>query len=83
MNVPLTDYTATLLPSRQGETIPQLRERCETFLSVWIARVEAEMPNVKTAVIMSHAAIVIALGRIVSSRHDTAESYKYGADASS
>lgn len=64
--VPLAEYGATLFPSRLGESIPALRSRCEMFLSAWIARVEAEMPHVRTAVIMTHAPIVIGLGRVVS-----------------
>jgi hypothetical protein len=31
-----------------------------------VPRVEAEMPRVKTAVVVGHAATVIALGRVVS-----------------
>lgn len=60
-------YVSTYYPIRNGETIPEFRERTETFISAWIQRIESEMPHVKTAVLMSHAAIVIALGRAVSS----------------
>lgn len=58
-------YTSTYFPIRSGESIPQFRERMEVFLPAWISRVEAEMPHVKTAVLMSHAATVIGLGRAV------------------
>ena len=44
----------------------ELRIRIETFVDVFIRRVEHEFPAVETVCLFAHAATVIALGRAVS-----------------
>lgn len=59
-------YQSTYLPTRHGETLEELRERSDTFVEAFVRRVETEYPDATTAVIVAHAATVIALGRSVS-----------------
>ncbi|KAL7418617.1 hypothetical protein Q5752_007075 [Cryptotrichosporon argae] len=56
-------YTSTFYPSRRGESMTELKDRCDTFVEAFVKRVEAEHPDVKTVLILAHAATVIALGR--------------------
>jgi transcription factor C subunit 7 len=60
------DYTSTIYASREGELLRGIQDRADLFAEAWPARIEAEMPDVKSAVVFSHAATVIALGRAVS-----------------
>ncbi|WRT65107.1 uncharacterized protein IL334_002049 [Kwoniella shivajii] len=56
-------YSPTYHPNRRGESLEELWDRIETFMSVFIKRIENEYPDVKTISIFGHAATVIALGR--------------------
>ena len=60
------DYSSTVYASRKGELMTGVQDRADLFAEAWPSRIEAEMPEVTSAVIFSHAATVIALGRAVS-----------------
>jgi broad specificity phosphatase PhoE len=59
-------YEPTYYPSRKGETLQDLHDRAEIFLAAFLARVEAEHPDVRTVMLFGHAASVIALGRALT-----------------
>lgn len=60
------DYTSTVYAPRNGELLREIQDRADLFAEAWPARIEAEMPDVRSVVVFSHAATVIALGRAVS-----------------
>ncbi|WOO76538.1 putative protein [Vanrija pseudolonga] len=62
----LADYDATYFPKREGEKLDDLTERIDTFLSAFVRRVEAERPDVRTLLIVSHAAVVVQVGRALT-----------------
>lgn len=57
------EYGSTLYPSRHGERVRDVFARAELFADTWVGRMDEE--GVRSAVVFSHAAIVIALGRVV------------------
>ncbi|KAJ9111692.1 hypothetical protein QFC19_001051 [Naganishia cerealis] len=59
-------YRSTVYASRSGESVSELQARCDLFVDVFVNRIEAEYPNVKTVAIFAHAASVIALGRALT-----------------
>lgn len=60
------EYSSTVYASRKGESLRGLHERVGLFLDAWVARMD-EM-GVRSVVIFGHAATVIAIGRLVSSK---------------
>ena len=81
------NYTPTLLPSTRGETIAQLHNRVATALQSLITDLDAEIAayeaaqpqheqkTSKAVLICSHAASLIAMGRVLTGRmpDDSAE----------
>ncbi|KAJ5764984.1 Histidine phosphatase superfamily clade-1 [Penicillium odoratum] len=76
---PLSIYSPILHPSRQGETILQLHNRLATALAGIIADLDAEITALesntpseqrtsKSVLICSHAAPLIAMGRVLTGR---------------
>ncbi|KAJ5091265.1 hypothetical protein NUU61_006135 [Penicillium alfredii] len=76
---PETLYTPLLLPSTRGETIAQLHNRLATALAGIIADIDAEISALESTVppaqrtsksilICSHAAPLIAVGRVLTGR---------------
>ena len=61
-----TEWTSTWIPPRKGESVDQLFERCESFLQAFTARIEATYPTDRCILLVTHAATVIALTRILT-----------------
>lgn len=59
-------YTPTVIPSRNGETIDQLHDRCAYAMSHIIADLDAEVPEPKAVLLCTHAASLIAIGRVLT-----------------
>ena len=59
------DYSSTLYAPRTGELLRGIQDRADLFAEAFPARIEAELPDVTSVVLFSHAATVIALGRAV------------------
>jgi transcription factor C subunit 7 len=59
-------YRPTIIPSRNGETIDQLHDRCAYAMSRIIADLEAEEPESKAVLLCTHAASLIAIGRVLT-----------------
>ncbi|KAL1413726.1 C6 zinc cluster transcription factor-like protein [Vanrija albida] len=59
----LAEYAPTYFPNRRGETVPELAARIDGFVRAFVRRVEAERPDVRTLLIVSHAACVVQIGR--------------------
>lgn len=55
-------WTNTLIPSVEGETEMDIFNRCKLFWEKFIPRFESECPDVKSIVLVTHAATKIALG---------------------
>ncbi|KAM5379567.1 hypothetical protein ACJZ2D_003915 [Fusarium nematophilum] len=60
------NYVSALTPSRKGETIQDLYGRVAAAVQAIIARCDAE--GRRAVVICTHAAVVIALGRVLTGR---------------
>ncbi|KAH7329169.1 histidine phosphatase superfamily [Stachybotrys elegans] len=58
------DYVSGVVPSSKGETLVQLYERVARGLRAIIDRCDAE--NKRSVVLCSHAAVIIAIGRILT-----------------
>ncbi|CAN6674888.1 transcription factor tau 55 kDa subunit [Trichomonascus vanleenenianus] len=56
------DYTPLLVPSRKGETEDEIHERCIETVRRLVSELRNE-PEIKTILIVTHAASKIALGR--------------------
>ncbi|CAI4745613.1 BBL_G0045470.mRNA.1.CDS.1 [Saccharomyces cerevisiae] len=56
------DWEPSIIPSNKGETEEDIFERCHKFWPVFIDRVERKFPNVKTIMVVTHAATKSALG---------------------
>jgi len=61
-----TTHDPLLFAPREGETITEIHERAIRFLGLLIDHVDRTLPNVKTVLLVSHAATVITLGRALS-----------------
>ncbi|BFZ59356.1 C6 zinc cluster transcription factor-like protein [Saitoella coloradoensis] len=61
-------YTPSLVPSTTGESMADVHERCRNALDVLIERADAE--GLKTILICSHAATLIAIGRGLTGKPD-------------
>ncbi|KAL1408881.1 C6 zinc cluster transcription factor-like protein [Vanrija albida] len=59
-----TGYTSTLYPSRHGERVRDLHARAALWADAFVGRMEAE--GVRSVAVVSHAAVVIALGRVLT-----------------
>ncbi|KAI1743624.1 RNA polymerase III transcription initiation factor complex component [Xylaria scruposa] len=59
-------YVSSPAPSRYGESIPQLYERVASCIQAIIAQCDQE--GKKTVLISTHAAVVIALGRVLTEK---------------
>lgn len=57
-------YVSAIAPSRKGETIQDLYQRVEVAVQAIIDRCDAE--GTRAAVLCTHAAVVIALGRVLT-----------------
>ncbi|KAI0549457.1 RNA polymerase III transcription initiation factor complex component [Xylaria curta] len=60
------DYVSSPAPSRYGESIPQLYERVASCIQAIIAQCDQE--GKKAVLISTHAAVVIALGRVLTEK---------------
>ncbi|KAK9480600.1 phosphoglycerate mutase-like protein [Lipomyces japonicus] len=58
-----TEYEPICVPSTDGETIRELHDRAATALAQLISTINQTKTDVKTLLICSHAATIIALGR--------------------
>ncbi|TXT10658.1 hypothetical protein VHUM_02163 [Vanrija humicola] len=58
------EYSSTLYPSRHGERVRDVFARAQLFADTWVGRMDDE--GVRSAVLFSHAAVVIALGRALT-----------------
>lgn len=61
-----TTHDPLLYAPREGETITEIHERAVRFLNLLIDHVDTSLPDVKTVLLVSHAATVITLGRALS-----------------
>ncbi|KAF8528138.1 histidine phosphatase superfamily [Hysterangium stoloniferum] len=62
-------WSPTYIPSRKGETLIELHDRCRDFLEAFIPRVESLSGGKhKNILIVSHAATVIALVRALAGK---------------
>ncbi|OCF37715.1 hypothetical protein I316_00842 [Kwoniella heveanensis BCC8398] len=59
-------YSSTVYASRLGETIHGVHDRADLFVEAFVGRMEELYPDVRSVVIFSHAAAVIALGRALT-----------------
>ncbi|WVQ97675.1 hypothetical protein IAU59_004789 [Kwoniella sp. CBS 9459] len=59
-------YESTVYASRSGETIHGLHDRADLFVEAFVGKIEELYPDVRSVVIFSHAAAVIALGRALT-----------------
>ncbi|WVF70217.1 hypothetical protein IAT40_005006 [Kwoniella sp. CBS 6097] len=59
-------YESTVYASRLGETIHGVHDRADLFVEAFVGKIEELYPEVKSVVIFSHAAAVIALGRALT-----------------
>ncbi|KAI1772383.1 phosphoglycerate mutase-like protein [Hypoxylon cercidicola] len=66
-------YASTLAPSRRGESLPQLHDRIAQAIDAIIRRSDEE--GRKAVLISTHAAVVIALGRVLTGQME----YDFGA----
>ncbi|SMR46359.1 unnamed protein product [Zymoseptoria tritici ST99CH_1E4] len=72
------DREAIIVPSTKGESIPQLHDRVAYCLSHLIAEADADPNGPKAVLICSHAAAMIAIGRVLTGNmpeDDTAEDF--------
>ncbi|KAI1426235.1 histidine phosphatase superfamily [Xylaria sp. FL1777] len=60
------DYISSPAPPRRGESIPQLYERVASCMDAIIAQCDKE--GKKSVLISTHAAVVVALGRVLTAR---------------
>ncbi|KAI0971667.1 histidine phosphatase superfamily [Xylaria arbuscula] len=60
------DYVSSPAPPRRGESIPQLYERLASCIETIIAQCDKE--GKKSVLISTHAAAVVALGRVLTAR---------------
>ncbi|KAF4984039.1 hypothetical protein FZEAL_697 [Fusarium zealandicum] len=71
-------YASALTPSRKGETIQDLYRRVAAAVQAIIDRCDAE--GKRAVVLCTHAAVVIALGRVLTGRiPDSVETEDFGA----
>lgn len=63
------DYTSSLAPSRHGESLPQLHDRVAKVIDLIIRRSDRE--GHKAVLVCTHAAVVIALGRVLTGQMET------------
>lgn len=56
------------IPSTKGESIPQLHDRLAYTLHHLIARADADLNRPKSLLICTHAAAMIAIGRVLTGR---------------
>lgn len=56
------EWTSTLTASNKGETEAEILLRCGLFWKQFIAKIDAQYPEVKCILIVTHAATKIALG---------------------
>ena len=57
-----------VVPSTNGETIPQLHDRLAYCLSHLIARADQDPKGPKAILVCTHAAAIIAIGRVLTGR---------------
>ncbi|KAL7008352.1 C6 zinc cluster transcription factor-like protein [Cystobasidiomycetes sp. EMM_F5] len=69
-HVQASSHRSLLVVSQSGESIQGLHERAKEFLRRFVAYVDANLPNVKSVLLVSHAATVIALGRALVGHPD-------------
>ncbi|KAI1194057.1 histidine phosphatase superfamily [Nemania serpens] len=60
------DYLSSPAPRRRGESIPQLYERVASCIEAIISQCDQE--GIKAVVVSTHAAVVIALGRVLTAK---------------
>lgn len=60
------DYVSALAPSRRGETVAELYDRVERAVQSIIQACDAQ--GMRAIVLCTHAAVVIALGRVLTGR---------------
>lgn len=58
-------WESTVVPSSRGETQDELFERCRRFWREFVPKFESRFPEVDTIVIVTHAAVKIALGMAI------------------
>ena len=58
-----TSHRSLLLVSQNGESISGVHSRAKEFLRRFVTYIEHTHPNIKSVLLVSHAAFVIALGR--------------------
>jgi len=63
------DYHPVLVPTRNGEGVDELHDRVAATMETLIA--ECDRDGIRTALLCSHAAVVIALGRILTGNMPT------------
>ncbi len=59
-------YRPSIVPSRNGETIDQLHDRCAYAMTRIVADLDAEATEPKTVLLCTHAASLIAIGRVLT-----------------
>ncbi|KAI1089700.1 phosphoglycerate mutase-like protein [Rostrohypoxylon terebratum] len=62
-------YVSGPAPSRHGESLPQLHDRVAKAIDLIIKRSDQE--GHKAVILSTHAAVVVALGRVLTGRMDT------------
>ncbi|KAI5357800.1 Putative histidine phosphatase superfamily, clade-1 [Septoria linicola] len=64
----LIEAPVSIIPSKNGESIPQLHNRLAYALTSIIARADSDPSGPKTLLICTHAASMIAIGRALTGR---------------
>jgi len=59
-------HSPLLFVPQTGETIFEIHERARDFLRLFIRYLDEKHPDVRTVLLVSHAATIIALGRALS-----------------
>lgn len=64
----LVEAEKSIIPSKNGESIPQLHDRIAYALSSIISRADSDQNEPKTLLICTHAAAMIAIGRALTGK---------------
>ncbi|GIZ46928.1 hypothetical protein CKM354_001003300 [Cercospora kikuchii] len=64
----LVEAETSIIPSKNGESIPQLHDRVAYALNAIISRADNDPSEPKTLLICTHAAAMIAIGRALTGR---------------
>ena len=61
-------YQSICQPSPHGESIQELHERVAYVLTNIVSQIDVEFPSVKSVLLCTHAATLVAIGRVLTGR---------------